>query len=238
MEVQHMVTLTRGTPTNPDDLSDRTHRQLIGYIGLVLPVLLIFIAIWRDGMEQWKRLDSISAYYYTGAVTAFVGMLVALALFLFTYRGYANKYQRYDRAVAVIAASAALGEAFFPTKVPDGFVALKWWAPWHGVVHLVSSLVLMIMFAVFALWLFRVTPDGQAVAPDRKWRDWVYLICGVAILAGVACAGWEAMHGRPIFWPESLSLVAFSISWLVKGEAHRTIAQATQSMIRGKDRES
>ena len=233
-----MVTLTRGTPTKPDDLSDRAHRQLIGYIGLVLPVLLIFIAIWRDGMEQWKRLESISAYYYTGAVAVFVGMLVALALFLFTYRGYANKYHRYDRAAAVIAASAALGEAFFPTKVPEGFVALKWWAPWHGVVHHISAVVLLLMFAVFALWLFRVTPDGQAVAPDRKWPDRVYLICGVAILASLAWAGWEAKHGRSIFWPESTSLVAFSISWLVKGDAHGTIAQAAYSLLRGKDRKS
>jgi hypothetical protein len=237
MEV-HMVSLTRGTPTKPDDLSDRAHRQLIGYIGLVLPVLLIFIAIWRDGMELWKKLDSISAYYYTGAVTVFVGMLVALALFLFTYRGYANKYHRYDRAAAVIAASAALGEALFPTKVPEGFVALKWWAPWHGVVHAISAVVLLLMFAVFALWLFRVTPDGQAVAPDRKWRDRLYLICGVAILTGLAWAGWEAKHGRPIFWPESFSLVAFSVSWLVKGDAHQTIAQAAQSLLRGKDRRS
>ena len=229
-----MVTLTSGTPTTPDDLSDRAHRQLIGYIGLVLPVLLIVIANWRDGLEQWKKLPSISAYYYTGAVTVFVGMLVALALFLFTYRGYANKYHRYDRAAAVIAASAALGEAFFPTKVPEGFVALTWWAPWNGVVHLISATVLLLMFALFALWLFRVTPDGQAVAPDRKWRNRVYLICGVAILACLAWAGWAGKHGWPIFWPESFALVAFSISWLVKGDAHQTIAQVTQSVLRGK----
>jgi hypothetical protein len=229
-----MITLTRGTPTRPDDLSDGAHRQLIGYIGLVLPVLLIFIAIWRDGIESWRKLDSISAYYYTGAVAVFVGMLVALALFLFTYRGYANKYQRYDRAAAVIAASAALGEASFPTRVPEGFVALKWWAPWHGVVHHVSAVVLLLMFAVFTLWLFRVTPDGRPVPPDRKRRHRVYLICGVAILAGMAWAGWEARHGRPIFWPESLSLVAFAVSWLVKGDAHRTIGQVAQSLRRGR----
>jgi hypothetical protein len=95
------------------------------------------------------------------------------------------------------------------------------------------------MFAVFALWLFRVPPDGQAVvASDRKWRDRVYLICGVAILAGVAWAGWEAKHGRSIFWPESLSLVAFATSWLVKGDAHRTIAEASQSLLHGKGRTS
>jgi hypothetical protein len=83
--------------SRPDDLSDNAHRQLIGYIGLVLPFLLTVIAVTRDGIGRWRNLESISAYYYTGAVAAFVGMLVGLALFLFTYRGYANKYNRADR---------------------------------------------------------------------------------------------------------------------------------------------
>lgn len=229
-----MVRLTSGTPTQPDDLSDQAHRQLIGYIGLVLPVLLIFTTIWRDGMDLWKKLDSISAYYYTGAVTVFVGMLVSLALFLFTYRGYANTYHKYDRAAAVIAASAALGLALFPARVPEGFVALKWWAPWLGVIHYISAVVLLLMFAVFALWLFRVTPDSQPAGPARKWRDQVYLICGIAILVCIVWAGWDGMHHRPIFWPESFALVAFSISWLVKGYAHRTIVHGVQRLMRGR----
>jgi len=53
------------------------------------PVLSSF-AIWRDGMELWKRLESVSAYYYTGA-SLFAGMLVALALFL-SLSWYANQY--------------------------------------------------------------------------------------------------------------------------------------------------
>src|SRR5262247_2910567 len=220
--------------SGPDDMAGDSHRQLIGYIGLLMPFFIIILAIGRDGEKAWRNLDSISAYYYTGAVTVFVGMLVALALFLFTYRGYANRYHKYDRAAAVIAASAALGLALFPTKVPEGFVALNWWAPWDGVIHNISAVVLLLMFAVFALWLFRVTPDSQSVRPGRKWRDQIYLICGVAILACIAWAGWEGMHDRSIFWPESIALVAFSISWLVKGYAHRTIAHGVQHLLRGR----
>jgi hypothetical protein len=104
----------------PDDLSDHAHRQLIGYVGLVLPFALIAIALARDGVERWKALTSISAYYYTGGVSAFVGMLVSLSLFLFTYRGYKNEYQWVDRAAAVTAATAALGVAFFPTVALAG----------------------------------------------------------------------------------------------------------------------
>jgi hypothetical protein len=230
-----MVTLTGdAAASRPDDLSDHAHRQLIGYIGLVLPTLLIFIAIVRDGMERWRSLESISAYYYTGAVAAFVGMLVALALFLFTYRGYQNKYNWADRWAAKVAAVAALAVAFFPTKAPEGVTALLWWTPTTGRLHHVAAIVLFTLFAVFALWLFRLTADGEQPTPDKRWRNRVYLVCGLVILGCIAWAGFNGWRGRPIFLPESIALIAFSVSWLVKGYAHRTIAGAARTMLRRK----
>lgn len=240
-----MVTLTGvrsnhaplGTPAakhayRPDDLSDHAHRQLIGYIGLVLPLLLILMAMVRDGVAQWRSLDSISAYYYTGAVAAFVGMLVALALFLFTYRGYKNKYYWADRAASITAAVAALGVAFFPTAAPAGMTPLSWWSPVTGILHHVFAVVLFTMFAVFALWLFRITPSGEVVTPDKRRRNRVYLCCGMVIVASIIWAGVAGMNGRPIFWPESVALVAFAVSWLVKGYAITTIADAARSLFR------
>ena len=47
------------------------------------------------GLPRWETLNSVSAYYYSGAVAAFVRVIFALALFLFTYRGYKN--DRVDR---------------------------------------------------------------------------------------------------------------------------------------------
>jgi hypothetical protein len=69
---------TASGPERRDDLSGQAHRQLIGYIGLLLPILLIVIAGFRPThhLASWKILESVSAYYYTGAVAAFVGMLV------------------------------------------------------------------------------------------------------------------------------------------------------------------
>jgi hypothetical protein len=219
-------------PSRPDDLSDNAHRQLIGYIGLVLPALLILIAVVRDGIERWRNLESISAYYYTGAVAAFVGMLVALALFLFTYRGYKNKYNRADRWVAKVAAGAALVIAFFPTAAPVGLPALSWWTPTTGVLHHVAAIVLFAMFAVFAFWLFRLTADGEQPAADKRRRNNVYLVCGIAIVGCIGWAGFNGVNGRPIFLPESIALIAFAVSWLVKGYAHRTIAGAARSLLR------
>lgn len=218
-------------PARPDDLSDNAHRQLIGYIGLVLPFLLIFIALARDGMVLWQSLESVSAYYYTGAVAAFVGMLVALALFLFTYRGYANEHHWADRWAANIAAFAALVVAFFPTQAPQGITPLTWWAPWMGVVHHAAAVVLFLMFAVFALWLFRLSAKNEPQTEGKRVRNAIYIVCGIVILACVAWAGISGLRDRPIFWPESIALIAFSVSWLVKGYALDTIMAAARSML-------
>jgi len=217
--------------SRPDDLSDNAHRQLIGYIGLVLPLLLVLLAIARDGVARWGSLESISAYYYTGAVAAFVGMLVALALFLFTYRGYENAYNWADRLAAKLAAVAALVVAFFPTRAPEGVFALTWWTPRTGILHHVAAVVLFALFAVFALWLFRLTAAGEKASADKLWRNRVYTLCGLAIVACILWAGYNGMSGKPIFMPESVALVAFAVSWLVKGYAHTTIASAARSLL-------
>ncbi len=212
-----MITLTAVRPdrARTDDLSSDAHRRLIGWIGLLLPGLLIAIAIYRDGMERWRSLESISAYYYTGAVAAFVGMLVALALFLFTYRGFDNDYNKADRRAAIAAGLAALLVAFFPTAAPSGVPPLSWWTRSTGILHYVAAVGLFAMFAVFALWLFRLGKDGKTEIIG--WRNKVYLLCGLAILASIGWAGYNGLNGKEIFIPESIALVAFSVSWLVKG---------------------
>lgn len=219
-------------PSRTDDLSVNAHRQLIGYIGLTLPFLLIFIALARDGVERWRSLESISAYYYTGGVAAFVGMLVALALFLFTYRGYDNKYNWADKWAAKIAASAALVVAFFPTDAPVGVSTLTWWTPITGRLHYVAAVVLFVMFAIFALWLFRLTAKGEQPRADKRRRNLVYLICGILIVASIVWAAVSGLKGKPIFWPESIALIAFAVSWLVKGNAHNTIMSTARSLMR------
>ena len=215
-----------------DDRTDNAHRQLIGYFGLVLPFVLPFIALARDGMDRWKSLDSISAYYYTGAVAVFVGMLFALAVFLFAYRGYANKYNLADQVTAKTAAVAALVVAFFPAKEPPGVSPLTWWTPTIGVVHHVAAVVLFTMFAIFALFLFRLTAGGGPSVTDKRWRNHFYLACGIVIVACIVWAGVIGPNHKSIYWPESVAVIAFALSWLVKGYALRTIVSTTRSLLR------
>lgn len=218
-----------------DDRSNARHRQFIGYIGLALPWLLIAIVTWRDGWQVFKDLDSVSAYYYSGASALFTGMLFVLGLFLAAYEGYANRLQKWDRLFARVAAIAALIVALFPTDVPLDFTVLAWWRPWVGKLHIGAAIVLFLVFAVFSLWLFRATEQSAAlpgqvsqaapvVDPNKRWRNDFYLVCGLAILACIGWAGVNHFGGRPIFWPEAGALTFFALSWLVKGYFLKSMA--------------
>jgi len=218
----------------PDDMSGRRHRQVIGYLGLALPILLVQMARLRPNApsDQWSG-DSISAYYWTGAVSLFVGLLAALSLFLLTYRGYANESHKADRGAGIIAGIAAALVAIFPTAPPTGTAALPWWADWINKTHTFAAIALFSMFAVFSLWLFRKTASGEQPPADKKRRNAIYLLCGVGILVSMAWAVVAGQSGHSIFWPESLALVFFAWSWLVKGQALRSI---TSTLTAAKDK--
>ena len=210
-----------------DDLSSNAHRQLIGYMGLILPALLWLIAGWRptEGLQPWKPLTSVSAYYYTGAVSAFAGILVALALFLFSYRGYDNAYHRRDRIAAIIAGVATVLVAFFPTGAPGDLEALSWWTPLVGGIHYFSAVVLFGAFIYFALFLFRRSKvkRGASLPRGKQFRNVIHIFCGVAMLACMLWAGIATVTDAPIFWPEALALEFFAVSWLAKGRADITV---------------
>lgn len=207
----------------PDDLSGHRHRQVIGYLGLALPILLVQAVRLRPGLaeDRWVG-NSISAYYWTGAVALFVGVLASLSLFLLTYRGYANESGKYDRGAAFIAGVSAAVVALFPTEPPGGIVP-PWWAEWIDTTHKIAATTLFSMFAVFALWLFRRTAPGETVTPAKRRRNGIYLLCGVGIVLSMTWAALAGISRRSMFWPESFALGFFAWSWLVKGEALRSI---------------
>ena len=219
----------------PDDLSSYFHRQFIGSLGLALPVLLWLIAGLRptDGLPRWKVLSSVSAYYYTGSVAALVGILIALAVFLFTYRGYDNEHRRSDRIAAIVAGIAAVSVAFFPVEAPSDSLAPSWWTRWTGTLHYASAVVLFGAFIFFSLFLFPKTKvkDGEPLPRDKRARNRIYLSCGVAMLACMVWAGSALLARASIFWPEALALEFFAVSWLVKGRADWTAVAAAKRTL-------
>lgn len=51
-----------------------------------------------------------------------------------------------------------------------------------GLLHKVATIVLFSMFAIFALWLFRLAANAERPVPGKRRRNNVYLFCGMAIL--------------------------------------------------------
>lgn len=223
------IPISRYTPLpaeqRVDDMAGHAHRQVIGYLGLALPILLVQAVRVRPNapVDGWAG-NSISAYYWTGAVSLFAGLLAVLSIYLITYDGYRNDSQKYDRLTAIVAGIAAAVVALFPTTPPAGMVSsLTWWHGWINTVHFVAATVLFSMFALFSLWLFRKTAPGEQPAPDKKRRNAVYLLCGIGIVASMLWAFLARQMDQSIFWPESLALGFFAWSWLLKGRAVHSI---------------
>jgi len=220
----------------PIVIDSETHRQLIGWTGLFLPIILLAVA-WRWPTPSLPtKLGSLSAYYYTSAVAALEGILVLLAVFLLTYTGHPKGYKWIDRVAAWIAAGAAMSIAACPTYPPKGATAPPWWAERAGQIHDAASVVMFVMFAVFSLWLFCKTDQPNVrVYSDKWWRNVVFRVCGLAIVGSV---GWVFYlektvpdpPGPSIFGLEWVAIGAFSVSWLVKGYALRTVARGARAV--------
>lgn len=227
-EAQHdLLPLT--PDLHPDDRSSYLHRQAVGWSGLLLVPALLVLMVWRPVSHTgaWPPLDSISCYYHSGGVAAFVGIICALSYFLFTYRGYGNKKQWLDLVAAYVAGIAAAGVVLFPCTPTNGFEAPTWWRDWMGTAHNVSATVLFSSFAFFSLVLFR---RGKSTDTASKRRRTVYLVCGLVIVAALVWAWVEGRRDRSIFHPEALALFAFATSWLVKGRAGKTVGALASNL--------
>jgi len=189
-------------------------RTSIGVVGMALPFVLVL-----GGLVVGIGLQSsISAYYHTGMGDIFVGSLCAVAVFLWSYRGYD---ERDDRA-GNVACVAALGVALLPTAPlrPFSLEAVV------GALHVVSAAVFFGALAYFSLRLFRLS--DKAVPTERKLqRNRVYTVCGYTIIGCVLAIGVVSVEPvrtavlplRPVLWLEALAVLAFGVSWFTKGEA-------------------
>lgn len=202
-------------------LSHDTLRRLIGWLGVSLPFFL--------ALGAWALQTSVSDYYYTNVRDYFEGVLFFLAVFLFAYRPYGRDGWQ-DNLITSIAGGFALLLALFPTynatlgHTPSSLVLNFVPLDWSGQIHNVGSGGLFVCFAVMSLFYF--TKGSQEGLSDRKkLRNAVYIIAGLGIAACIGYIGWgaatapnqQARDLMNILVPESLALILFGLSWLVKG---------------------
>jgi hypothetical protein len=192
-------------------------RQIIGILGMIFPFILSFGAwiIFQEGIQS-----SISSYYYTGMRNVFVGFLCVIGFFLLSYKGY---QQSIDNIVANLGCLFAVGVALFPTAPkynPTPTQSLI------GTFHYIFAAFFFIALICFALLLFTKT-DQSKPTPQKIKRNRIYIICGtIMIVCIILIAVYSVFKpikeifkpSNPVFWLESLAVIAFGAAWFTKSE--------------------
>jgi len=201
-------------------ISYLTLRKFVGLIGILLPFALVTIHMLL--VQHAVLLGSMSGYYYTDVRGVLVGSLCAIGVFLFAYRGYDNwKNINWDNTLTNAAGVFAVGVALFPTAPVNPSQRAKE----IGYIHLTCAGLLFTALAVISFWLFTRTDPATGRSEQKKIRDLIYRGCGIVIALCLALVPIESLvigapiQGiHPLFWLEAIAVVAFGISWLVKGE--------------------
>jgi hypothetical protein len=202
-------------------------RKAVGWIAMALPFVLL-------ALHRGPSLTSISQSYYRDVNALFVGFLCAIGVFLLFYRGYDGR----DRIASFIAGACAIVVSQVPCgsgcRAPALPVATLW--QWQDAyprlltgVHFGAAAVMFGALACFCFFLFPET-DKRGHEGDRKiLRNRIYRACGTVILATMAVKALDALvshfRGSGFLWDvgtfcvEATMILAFGISWAVKGES-------------------
>lgn len=211
--------LTMISPKNPLVISFLSLRRSVGILGIAFPFVLVIGSILIGNLSELQ--GSISSYYHTVMRNVFVGVLCAVGLFLFSYKGY----DKMDNVAGVLGCLFALGVAFFPcNKDPQVFGV----NPLIGNIHLISASLFFLDLSFYSLVLFTKSNEPKSAwKTPKKRRNRVYITCGVVMLSAlllIVLSMTIFKHSdfiqnlKPVFWLETIALVAFGISWITKGQ--------------------
>lgn len=190
-------------------------RKHIGLLGMSLPFVLS-IGAWIFFRTEIQ--NSLSLYYHTSMKDIYVGTLCIIGFFLLSYEGYGP----FDNLARYLGCFFAFGVAFIRTS-PDPVNT-----DIIGQVHDVLAILFFMTLTYFCLFLFTKTPPYKHPSPIKIYRNRIYQICGHIM---IMCIFLILLHYflppaikssleiyKPAFWLESATVLAFSISWLTKGE--------------------
>ncbi len=196
-------------------------RRNLGLLGISMPVLCV-------AGNNFKIQSTLSLYYYTQVSVVFTGVLCAFGLFLFSYRGYEKQKETIsDNWLTNFAGILAILTALIPTASSQ----YHYIAPYGHNNKIINIIHLVCAGGFFAImgWmaLFRFT-RGNVLNPLKRRRNLLYRICGIGVwvtLVLLAIVIWFHINitGVDIFIGETMTLVLFSIAWLVKGETLKPI---------------
>lgn len=196
-------------------------RRLIGVLGISLPFILVIGGfLQEDPCVQ----GSISGYYYTNMRDFFIGSLCVVAIFLMSYRGY----ERIDDIIGNLSGVFALGMIIFPTAMFSGeVVKVGMFLIDDNIseyIHLIFGALFFLSLSFNSIFLFTRRHPG-VMGKSKKRRNIVYRCCGIVMILVIVCIIVYMIYFRntyiakinPVLILESIALMAFGISWLIKG---------------------
>lgn len=198
-------------------------RTLIGFLGILLPFLCF---AWDLAFNGGNVLDSISMHYYVNFRDLFVGILVTVSFFLITYRGYTLL----DDVITWVIGIAGFATALFPCENaawPEKVSILMLDESVTNIIHCSAAGLFFTLLAFNSIFLFTKSKTRVVKGSRKYWRNAVYIACGIAILVPLIAMALVTVftslefrqETRIILAFETMMLVSFGISWLVKGGA-------------------
>jgi hypothetical protein len=221
--------------------SYRLIRLVVGFLGVALPLLFIFVEAFllRGGVHV---RGSLSAYYHSPLQDIFVAGLCVIGFLLATYM--AGEPRSWDFWVSLIAGIALIGVVFFPTSrsgLPSGaplcgalpqpagcsFVEQAFGEHTTALIHAGFAVAFILGLAVMS-FLFaasEVQPNRERAteAGLARLRNpalfWAHITCGLVIVVAGAWAfvGADIWILTRLYIGEVAAVWAFGISWLLAG---------------------
>ena len=242
--------MTTNNNNNELVISYVTIRKAIGWLGMLLPFMLVlgnyainnlhllnnYLFIDKDCYEVYvpdnSFKSSISHYYYTTVGPLFTGVLIAVALFMFSYKGHVKRDGEFglsDTALTNLAGLFALGVVVFPTSADSCItdnIHIFISSQTVGNIHYAMAAAFFISLSFMSIVNFRRTEDR--ISFGKNPEHVLFLVCGIGMLSCLVLIFiyriWlsksfpELYKLHPVFLLEALALIFFGVSWLKKGK--------------------
>ena len=216
-----------------DHKSMCSQRRILSILCLLLAPTCILFGLFgkTTNVEGWWK--SISATFFCNSNILMIGLLVAIAIYFFSYKGYDIR----DRICSIIEAVSSLGIVCFPCNsienVPERIGLFNLPNNISMIIHCVFAGILFVAFGFNILFLFTLSVYNPT--KEKKVRNVIYRVCGIIILTfcviqGVTSTIWK---WYPEWYPNTLvnefiMLLAFGIAYLIKSESIRILNDKNQ----------
>ncbi len=208
----------------------------VGVLAIAIPITLLIVSALSPDVTQQQ---SVSHFYYTPLRDALMGALFAVSVFLFAYTGYAPKPGEWfsDRQVSLLAGLGLICVVVFPAEAlkdhvknipsvamffPEGSKVLPW-------IHPIGAIAFMGSLGYMSLVNFRRARFAEKYRHQKQplrqlTENGIYVLCGLVMLGCVglmilqtlALPKGEMFFKNATFWFESIGIIFFGLSWLIK----------------------